>query len=202
MDGLIKISEKGVNARDLYDYLEIKHHFKDWIGNSIRDYGFEKNIDFCYYFSESTGGRPRKEYAISINMAKELSMVAKTAKGREARKYFIKCEEILKKAQNKKEIIRLAGIETRKTLTDKIQGSGENERMHGFAYSSYTKLVYKLCGIEYKKIDNFRNTLTPEQLERVETVEKMTDALLSMGRQYDEIKNTLASIITQKAITA
>lgn len=201
MNELIKVSEKGVNARDLYEYLEIGHHFKDWISNAIRDYGFEKEKDFCYFFSESTGGRPAKEYIISIEMAKELSMVAKTEKGRQARKYFIKCEEIAKKLSHRKEIIRLAGIETRKSLTEKIVEYGENERMHGHGCSNYTKLVYKLCGITYVKQDNFRDTLTADELSRVETVEKMADALISMGKQYDEIKNTLSSIITVKEIT-
>jgi len=187
-----------IDAKEIHEKLKIKTRYDMWIGRLIAKYGFIDGEDFCTIMGESIGGRKPVNYHVTIGMAKEICMLDNTEIGRKVRKAYIELENEVKK----KEIIRLAGIETRKTLTDKIQDSGENERMHGFAYSSYTKLVYKLCGIEYKKIDNFRNTLTPEQLERVETVEKMTDALLSMGRQYDEIKNTLASIITQKAITA
>lgn len=40
-----------------------------------------------------SGGRPQKEYALSINMAKELSMIENNVRGKQARKYFINCEE-------------------------------------------------------------------------------------------------------------
>lgn len=43
--------------------------------------------------SESSGGRPAKEYHISLGMAKELSMVACNDKGKQARLYFIGCEK-------------------------------------------------------------------------------------------------------------
>lgn len=42
------------------------------------------------------GGRPLKEYYITLDMAKELSMVENNEKGKEARKYFIECEKKLK----------------------------------------------------------------------------------------------------------
>lgn len=81
-----------VNARDLHAFLEVGTAFKDWIARRVEDYNFQENLDFCSFLSESSGGRPSKEYAISIDMAKELSMVERNEKGKQARQYFLECE--------------------------------------------------------------------------------------------------------------
>ena len=73
-----------VNARDLHAFLEVGAAFKDWIPRRISDYGFQAGRDFCSFLSESSGGRPAKEYAISLDMAKELSMVERNEKGRQS----------------------------------------------------------------------------------------------------------------------
>ena len=80
-----------VSARELHEKLGIETQFKDWIKRMI-DYGFEEGTDFCSFLSESTGGRPSKEYYISIDMAKEICMLQRTDRGRMFRQYFIECE--------------------------------------------------------------------------------------------------------------
>ncbi|CDO46332.1 anti-repressor protein [Bartonella henselae] len=103
---LIKISEQvidqetvqTVNARDLHAFLEVKTSFKDWIIRRIQDCKFKEGYDFCSFLSESSGGRPSKEYHITLDMAKHLSMIERNEKGHEARQYFIKCERLLKQA--------------------------------------------------------------------------------------------------------
>lgn len=90
-----------VNARELHAFLEVKTRFNDWITNRINEYEFKENIDLVSFTEnlvkpqnpENKGGRPTKEYFITLNMAKELAMVERTDKGREARKYFIACEQ-------------------------------------------------------------------------------------------------------------
>ena len=52
MKELVKITNDAVDARELYQFLEVKHKFRDWIRNSIRDYGFKAETDFSYFFSE------------------------------------------------------------------------------------------------------------------------------------------------------
>ncbi len=97
MNELIKI-EKGsggiqtVNARDLHGFLESKQNFADWIKSRVADYGFSEGQDFIIILGKSTGGRPSKDYHISLDMAKELSMVERNEKGKQARQYFIECE--------------------------------------------------------------------------------------------------------------
>ncbi len=100
MRALIKITEQDnkqvVNARELHHFLEVDTLFKDWIKRRIDDYGFIENEDFEVLLKNernSKGGRPSKEYAISLGMAKELSMVERNEKGKQARRYFIECEK-------------------------------------------------------------------------------------------------------------
>lgn len=83
---------KTVNARELHAFLDVKTAFKDWIARRVEEYGFVEDKDFCSFLSESQGGRPAKEYAITIDMAKELSMVERNERGKQARQYFIECE--------------------------------------------------------------------------------------------------------------
>lgn len=102
MKALIKITEtngqRAVNARELHAFLESKRDFSTWIKDRILDYGFIENEDFVllHNFGEQKGrgGHNKKEYALSLDMAKELSMVERTERGREARRYFIEMEKI------------------------------------------------------------------------------------------------------------
>lgn len=90
--------QRAVNARDLHSFLESKQKFADWIKSRIDQYGFIENQDYQILASEnyeaSWGGGNKVEYALSIDMAKELSMVERNQKGKEARSYFIACEKI------------------------------------------------------------------------------------------------------------
>ncbi len=70
----------------------MKTNFKDWIIRRIQDYKFQEEYDFCSFLSESSGGRPSKDYALTLDMAKELAMVERNEKGKQARQYFIECE--------------------------------------------------------------------------------------------------------------
>lgn len=107
MNALIPIEQKPVsgetiqtvNARELHAFLEVKSAFKDWIARRIEDFGFIEGQDFCSFLRESTGGRPTKEYALTLSMGKELSMVERNEKGKQARQYFIECEKIAKQPQ-------------------------------------------------------------------------------------------------------
>lgn len=81
-----------VNARDLWKFLESQQEFANWIKNRIKEYGFEEGKDFLIILSKSHG-RPRKDYAITLDMAKELAMVENNEQGKKARRYFIEVEK-------------------------------------------------------------------------------------------------------------
>ena len=100
---LIKIEErngmKAVNARELHKVLKSKQEFSNWIKNRIDKYGFVENQDFVLFdkiIKREIGASVRKEYALSIDMAKELAMVENNEPGRAVRRYFIECEKKLK----------------------------------------------------------------------------------------------------------
>ena len=115
METLVKVweTEKGnqaVNARDLYNFLENKSGFSHWIRDRISQYGFIENVDYYKLNYDQTENSliycpglnnpannsipsNKVEYVITINMAKELAMVERNEKGKQARRYFIECEE-------------------------------------------------------------------------------------------------------------
>ncbi|WP_426418194.1 phage antirepressor KilAC domain-containing protein [Bradyrhizobium genosp. A] len=108
MNELIKItSEKinggavqTVNARDLHAFLESKRDFSDWMRERIALYDFQQGSDFVVVPQICGGvdkdGYPRaskrNEYFVTLDMAKEIAMVERSDKGRQARQYFIECE--------------------------------------------------------------------------------------------------------------
>mgnify|MGYP006372036263 CR=1 FL=1 len=100
MNELIKVTEQNgeqlVSARELYEFLEVKSKFADWIKNRIEKYGFEENQDFVTISKNLENGGREIDYILKLDMAKELSMVEGNEKGKIARKYFIECEKKLK----------------------------------------------------------------------------------------------------------
>ncbi|WP_273724412.1 antA/AntB antirepressor family protein [Bartonella sp. AU18XJBT] len=104
MNNLIEIKEQvidqetvqTVNARDLHVFLGITSKFADWIKNRIKECKFRENIDFITLSKNLENGGKVKEYHITLDMAKHLSMIERNDKGHEARQYFIKCEWLLK----------------------------------------------------------------------------------------------------------
>lgn len=78
-----------VNARELHAFLENRDHFSTWIKDRINQYGFVENQDFVIASGNSEairGGHNRLDYFLSLDMAKELSMVERNAKGKQAQK--------------------------------------------------------------------------------------------------------------------
>ena len=87
-----------VNARELHEFLEVKTRFNDWIRERIEQFSFVENQDFVTFTENPVKGRPSLEYALTLDMAKELSMVERNDKGKQARQYFIECERLAKQA--------------------------------------------------------------------------------------------------------
>lgn len=93
---------KAVTGRDLHQFLEVKEPYTQWFGR-MTEYGFVAGQDFSE-FSEKLStsgnvGRPRQDHIITLDMAKEISMIQRTERGKQARQYFIECERRMKQLQ-------------------------------------------------------------------------------------------------------
>jgi anti-repressor protein len=88
-----------VDARRLHAFLEVKTPFTMWMSRRIEEYGFVEGREFLTNLLEIENpsvGRPNKEYMLSLDMAKEISMAERTEKGKAARQYFLLMERIAK----------------------------------------------------------------------------------------------------------
>lgn len=102
MGELIKIEVKDgqqlVSGRELHEFLEIGTEYMKWFSRMI-NYGFIENIDFIVIVKNDEddtafgGIRKSTDHLVTLNMAKEISMLQRNEKGKLARQYFIKCEE-------------------------------------------------------------------------------------------------------------
>lgn len=89
--------QQAVNARYLYEFLGVKKDFSDWIKVQLTRCDLVEKEDFEVFPQKGVnpkGGRPTMDYALSLNAAKEISMMSQTARGKQARRYFIECERI------------------------------------------------------------------------------------------------------------
>jgi phage anti-repressor protein len=199
-----------VNARALHGFLENKTRFNDWFKRLVDEYGFVENEDYslvCYSNlsnkkrTRGSGGHNRIDYKITLNMAKEISMVDKSPQGKAAHRYFIACEERLSQIAPEIHQQELARWKQSRELAKSPFKSMNNalERMRTRQRKSTTKNHYinesnMLTGIvlgqsvQRFKADNHiqgdvREHLNTIQLERLEYLERANEMLLDSDIQ-------------------
>lgn len=136
--GLVETTD----LRKLHAWLEVGRDFSNWVKDRIAAYGFVEGVDFVTVsrspesgsgnrgadgspnLANQTGrGGDRRsiDYFATLDMAKELSMVERNEKGRQARRYYIRCERIAKAASEGLTANQTGGISravVRKALAD------------------------------------------------------------------------------------
>lgn len=115
------------NARDLHRSLKVGRDFSNWIKGRIDEYGFARGVDFEVFdspnpasdrspnsASKRRGGQNRIDYHLTLDMAKELAMIENNEVGRQVRRYFIQCENILRAELRDKarHVLGLPGIKS------------------------------------------------------------------------------------------
>ncbi|HEB7589815.1 TPA: antA/AntB antirepressor family protein [Campylobacter coli] len=151
-DKTIGAEINSANAREIFQFLNSEQEYSNWIKNRISHYNFIENQDYIIELVY-TKGRPRKEYYVTLDMAKELCMVENNEKGRQARRYFIECEKRLKNLEQEK----MQKLAFHQSLGYKSQLKQQKEK-----YENKIKaLQYDL---ENKKELSFKRKLSKEEL--------------------------------------
>ena len=137
MSNLIKINgdEQTVSARELHEVLNIATEFRIWMPRMI-EYGFEEGKDFRTFLNESTGGRPSKDYEISMDMAKQICMIQRTPEGKKVRQYLIDLDN----KWNQPEIVMARALKMAAGQIDELKL--ENKELHDKIESDKPKTIF------------------------------------------------------------
>jgi phage anti-repressor protein len=160
-----------INARELHAYLDSGQEFSAWIRARIQQYGFAERVDFEVFdrsIKNPKGGRPSRDYMVSLDMAKELAMVEKTVQGRVARRYFIDCEKELRDRMVKETAMTLLLLEAPREWKLRFEPPFYKalSRMSGLSYEGHS------CGTPplFGKITDewvYQVVMPPEILEEM-----------------------------------
>lgn len=137
MNQLIKTSHNGsgdiiVSGRELHAFLEITTPYTIWF-DRMSGYGFVEGQDFITKMLESTGGRPKQDHHIKLDMAKELSMIQRTERGKQARQYFIHVEKLW----NSPEMIVQRALQIQKQKVEQLEYKIKRDE----PYTNFGKVV-------------------------------------------------------------
>ena len=100
MNELIKIEtnehgEPRISGRELHSFLEVETPYTIWFPR-MAEYGFAEGEDYVTNLldrSDGKAGKPKTDHALTIDMAKELCMIQRTERGKQARQYFLQVEK-------------------------------------------------------------------------------------------------------------
>ncbi|MDK8889876.1 phage antirepressor KilAC domain-containing protein [Corynebacterium macclintockiae] len=169
MNELIPIQDndgaQAVLGRDLHKFLGIGKDYTTWF-KDMTTYGFVAGRDFSPISGKTspTGGRPRIDHIITLDMAKEISMIQRTDKGKQARQYFIECERQAKAPKidgnsiTRMELIQIAMNAEQERLA--LEAKAKELEPKAEAYSSFIEAdgkysvgaVAKMLGIGQNKL--------------------------------------------------
>ncbi|KRL45090.1 antA/AntB antirepressor family protein [Lacticaseibacillus manihotivorans] len=159
MNQLIKVTINGkheqvVSARDLYKGLEVQRRFSAWVEQNFKM--FCENVDFTSVLTSTVvnngAERELQDYALTIDMAKNLALMSKTQKGAEYRAFLI---EVERKWNDPQEVIK-RGYEYLKD--ENIQLKVENRSLEAKTQLMAPKAAYFDELVERNTLTNFRDT--------------------------------------------
>jgi phage anti-repressor protein len=219
MQELIKITtgkdgQKTVSARDLYAFLEIKKHFTEWMDDQLQRGFFIEDVDYQALHLKVKAGpgtQTKTDYALTMDTAKEISMLSMTKQGKVARRYFIECEKELRQIKGKKEQKFITDWDVKRFMVKtnyKLQTDAIKENIipylnipkskEGYIYSNEAELinfiVFGVTAKDWKKKNpdlvkggkNMRDYADYYQLNVLANMESFNSILINKGMPRDQ----------------
>lgn len=195
-----------IDARTLHKELKVGKDFTTWIKGKISKYEFIENEDWKLTFTK-TGERKNvkvNNYSLTLDMAKELSMVENNKIGRISRKYFIDIDkafktrrlwnidrwETLEHYKNYRRIINLSKKELMPTMPDWCKKRGDQGVFMGEA-NLLNEIIIGMSASDYRfkhclpKDEPVRNHFNNFELQMVAELEKFDTDLIRLQEMYD-----------------
>lgn len=199
-----------IDARTLHKELKVGKVFVNWIKDRINKYEFVENedykLDLPNLANQKSHGGDRKSlhYSLTLDMAKELSMVENNKIGRISRKYFIAIDkafkarrlwnidrwETLEHYKNYRKIINLSKKELMPTMPDWCKKRGDQGIFMGEA-NLLNEIIIGMSASDYRfkhclpKDEPVRNHFNNFELQMVAELEKFDTDLIRLQEMYD-----------------
>ncbi|MEJ6401003.1 antA/AntB antirepressor family protein [Nicoliella lavandulae] len=151
-----KEGNQAISMRDLYKWLDARAEFTTW-SKRMFSYGFTENVDFVGFdkivnSDKGFGGHLKvRDYVITLDTAKEISMIQRNDKGKQARKYFISMEK-----QAKQQLLPKTPQEMTRALLENMDANNEDIKALK-SDVSFLKSERKLTSPEYSYISKTVN---------------------------------------------
>ena len=148
----LQIDENGMTtASNLYSFLELDPtHFSRWCNSNIKNNKFAvENQDYIPFAIDGYrhNPKPKTDYRITSDFAKKLSMTGSTERHEQARQYFIACEQGLKIATQRLQLISNNNSTTNEKLIElltsmdnrlsKLEDQQNRKKLPGKKYSRW-----------------------------------------------------------------
>jgi len=191
---------QSVDARTVYEFLDVKQEFANWVKSRIKKYDFSEGTDYIRLTNVSS--EHRIEYRLTISMAKHLCMVQNNPKGKQVRDYFIKCEDTLKKLYKRQaniewKIARTQSILPQLEKSDTIKIFAEYVEAQGSThaktyYMNIQKMEYnalfeggykhiKFLSLAFPNLKTLKDLLNTKQLFIVANADMIVEKVLKEG---------------------
>ena len=215
---LVEIMQFGREERAACTSLDVAETFgksHDHVLRDIRELGCSPEFRLSNFGESSYTNSQNKKQPMALMTRDWFTLLVMGYNGEKAMKFkeaYIKQFNAMESALQGKLIERQKGNAVRQSLTKALQQSTEDTRMHGHAYSTYTNCIYKeLFGMNANQLrdkfgigkkENLRDYFTQEELQAVQSMERLVSGLVDCGWEYSQVKDFIRKNNTRRQLVA